>query len=114
MTIQSGFHNGGRNKSCMVAYESDRKESFDCIKRGLDIKNISYRCYRTCSVRIGEILVEFFFASFMDRPNSRSINLQNKNSTNISPIRTEQASSIKFLLKCFFKHFNKFNASILD
>ena len=30
MTIQTGFHNGGRNKS-LIAYESGRNESFDCI-----------------------------------------------------------------------------------
>ena len=29
VTIQTGFHNGGRNYS-LVAYESGRKECFDC------------------------------------------------------------------------------------
>ena len=49
-------------------------------------------------VRTGKISVEFFFCKFMQ---ARSINLQNKNETYIFPVRTEQASSIKFLLLWF-------------
>ena len=41
--------------------------------------------------RIGEILVELFFAGLWTEPQARSIELQNKE-------QTEQASSIKYLL----------------
>ena len=47
----------------------------------------------------------FFFASLWTEPQAGSINLQKKNETNIFPVRTEQASSIKFLLSWLYFEF---------
>ena len=48
------------------------------------------------------VLVEFFcflfFCKFKTKPNVRSINLQKKGESNIFSIRTEQASSMRFIL----------------
>ena len=47
---------------------------------------------------LGKYWSSSFFASLWTEPQARSITLQKKNETNIFPVRTEQASSIKFLL----------------
>ena len=59
-----------------------------------------------CSVRtnIGRVL--FLHAA-------RSINLQKKNETNIFPVRTEQVSSIKFLLSWLYFEFPDGTAHVI-
>ena len=54
-----------------------------------------------CSVRTGKILVSFLFCKSME-PQARSKDLQNKNESNIFPVRTEQASSIASVYYCSF------------
>ena len=56
-------------------------------------------------VRAGKILVEFLFFARWTEPQARSINLQKKNETNIFTVRTEQASSIKFLVSWLYFEF---------
>ena len=46
MIIQTGFHNGGRKE--LVAYESGRKECFNCI-------NIYFNCLITQAIRRHEV-----------------------------------------------------------
>ena len=58
-----------------------------------------YGCYRTSLFGpYWEILVEFFFCKFKDLACGSVHKRAKKNETNIFPVRTGQASSIKFLL----------------
>ena len=61
-------------------------------------------------VRTGKILVKFFFSFFfvMDRASGEVHKLAKKNKTNIFPVRTEQASSIKD----YYGSISNFSASI--
>ena len=54
---------------------------------------------------LGKFWLSSFFTSLWTKPQAKSINLQKKNETNILPVQTEQASSIKFLLLWLYFEF---------
>ena len=54
---------------------------------------------------LGKYWSSSFFTSLWTELQARSINLQKWNETNIFPVRTEQASSIKFLLSWLYFEF---------